>query len=177
MSTDPSGWFTVIDTSNNGELSLKEIIEGLKISVNLDWRRIELDSARLFSRWDTDGNGEVSYEEFIENVFPYLQRHYPGAYLAPVSPPDISQHPQTWFEYWDEDGSMSLEKGEIVRALIKTFRLTNGPDLARNIADTLDSIWCIFDTDGSGSIEMDEFLTPDGLCDSILASLSLHRGL
>jgi hypothetical protein len=70
---------------------------------------------------------------------------------------------------------MSLEKDEIVRALIKTFRMTYGAILAREIAETLDAIWVIFDHDGSGSIEMDEFISRDGLCDTILASLAMQR--
>ena len=70
---------------------------------------------------------------------------------------------------------MALEKDELVRALIKTFRMSYGPILAREIADALDAVWPFFDTDGSGSIEMDEFVSRDGLCDTILASMSQQR--
>lgn len=161
--------------SSNGQLSLKEVIEGLKISVDLDWRRIESDSDRLFRRWDADNSGEISYTEFTEGLLPYLQRHYPSAYRAPGVAPDITRQSREWFQYWDEDGSMSLERDEIARALIKTFRMTYGPILMGEISQTLDAIWGIFDQDGSGSIEIDEFISPDGLCDTILASLAFHQ--
>ena len=38
---------------------------------------------------------------------------------------------------------------------------------------TIDAIWPIFDTDGNGSIDRDEFLQPgDGLADTIIAEMS-----
>jgi len=70
---------------------------------------------------------------------------------------------------------MALEKDELVRALIKTFRMSYGPLLAREIDGALEAVWPLFDSDGSGSIEMDEFVVRDGLCDTILASLALQR--
>ena len=37
---------------------------------------------------------------------------------------------------------------------------------------TLTSIWGIFDTDGSGQIERQEFLQADGLADTIAATVA-----
>ena len=88
-------------------------------------------------------------------------------------PPDIARLPREWFHYWDEDGSQSLEKDELIRALIKTFRFTQGPELLRDLSDTVNAIWPIFDTDGNGCIDMEEFIMNDGLRDTILASLSI----
>ena len=37
---------------------------------------------------------------------------------------------------------------------------------------TIEAVWCIFDEDGSGCIERDEFLRPgDGLADTIIATV------
>ena len=36
---------------------------------------------------------------------------------------------------------------------------------------TIDAMWPIFDTDNSGSIEMDEFVHPDGLANTIIATM------
>ena len=79
---------------------------------------------------------------------------------------------EAWYAYWDEDGSGSLEKEEVVRALLKTLKITADQARVQQMRSTVDAIWPIFDSDGSGSIERDEFLLPgDGLADMILATL------
>jgi len=35
---------------------------------------------------------------------------------------------------------------------------------------TVKAVWPLFDLDGSGSIDLDEFCSPDGLGDTIIAS-------
>jgi hypothetical protein len=46
------------------------------------------------------------------------------------------------------------------------------PDQVTEMRSTVQAIWSIFDTDGSGSIERGEFLRPnEGLADTILATL------
>ena len=74
--------------------------------------------------------------------------------------------------------SGTLEKGEVVRALVKTLCAPGEgvdvpPDVRsiQTMRSTIDAIWPIFDTDGSGSIERLEFLKPaDGLADTIIAT-------
>ena len=88
--------------------------------------------------------------------------------------PDIMRDKEAWYRYWDEDNSNALDKEEVVRALLKTFRMTNDQQrvLMRN---TIDAIWGIFDDDESGVIEREEFLKPnDGLADTIIATLGLE---
>ena len=76
-----------------------------------------------------------------------------------------------WFRYWDDDHSASLEKEELLRALVHTFKLGKDYERLQTIRSTLDAIWPMFDTDGSGSIEMEEFLGADGLANTIVATI------
>ena len=96
--------------------------------------------------------------------------------------PDIRQDRQAWFRFFDEDGSGSLDKEEVTRGLVKSFRLADSGSrasgsaqaphtLIREFKDLVDCVWPCFDTDGSGDIEQNEFLAPgDGLADAIIAS-------
>ena len=60
----------------------------------------------------------------------------------------------------------------MVRALLKTLQVTHDPVAVTQMRGTIDAVWCIFDDDGSGSIERDEFLRPgDGLADTIIATV------
>ena len=36
-------------------------------------------------------------------------------------PPALARHPDAWFAHWDEDGSGTLDKQEVTRALVKTL--------------------------------------------------------
>jgi Ca2+-binding EF-hand superfamily protein len=168
---NPAEWFRMIDVDGNGVLSASEITEALKLVLNLDYTRIEAESAALFRRWDSDGNHGIDLNEFIGGVLPYLRRHYPGA--VPEEPPDIRANPRSWFEYWDEDHSGALAKEEVIRALIKTFHIHEVPEL-RALSDVVSAVWCIFDDDGSGEIDEEEFLRRDGLCETLVASLGFR---
>lgn len=87
-------------------------------------------------------------------------------------PPLINSTKSQWFHFFDEDKSMSLDRGEVVRALIKTFKFQQRDDIASQIRSNLDAIWCIFDHDGSGTIEMNEFIQADGLADTIIVTVA-----
>lgn len=104
-------------------------------------------------------------------MLPYLQSKYPHNPRPP--PPDISKDKLGWFTYWDEDRSGQLDKSEVARALIKTLRLLNIDRSA--LTATIDDIWPIFDTDGSGQISMQEFCATDGLADTICAQVAMEN--
>ena len=66
--------------------------------------------------------------------------------------------------YWDEDENGSLDKEEVTRALLKTLGLTSDQERVQQMRAAVEAIWPIFDTDGSQSIDRDEFLKAgDGL--------------
>ena len=61
-----------------------------------------------------------------------------------------------------------------MRALLKTFRMTTDPARVQMMRGTIDAVWPIFDDDGSGSVDREEFLRPnEGLADTIVATLGL----
>ena len=60
----------------------------------------------------------------------------------------LQERKREWFGYWDEDHSESLEKDELVRALVHTFGLGKDYDKLSALRGTLDAMWCIFDEDG-----------------------------
>ena len=50
--------------------------------------------------------------------------------------------------------------------------VAQAPAKVQMMRGTVDAIWPIFDDDGSGSIERDEFLRPgEGLADTIIATV------
>ena len=71
--------------------------------------------------WDRDGSGAVEQDELFL-LIEYMRSHLPRPQEAAV--PDITSNSSAWFEHFDEDGSGSLEKGELTRALIKTFHVS-----------------------------------------------------
>jgi Ca2+-binding EF-hand superfamily protein len=169
--TDPRGWFMAIDTDGNGVLTYEEVSEGLKTVLPIDWRKIESDTDKYWMRWDRDGNGVITLEEFQEKangMIEYLNEHF----RPPTNRvcPDIRTHPNDWFQYWDEDHSGSLDKGEVRRALIKTLRLFHVS--VESVTEILEAIWPIFDHDMSGTISMTEFSARDGLADTIISTLN-----
>ncbi len=169
---NPEAWFRFVDYDGNGSLSYDEIMDGLKSQLKLDWRKIEMDIDGLWTKWDGDRSNSVSMAEFLDpvnGVIAYLKTHY--APTAPTRPmPDIRKDKRGWFEYWDEDRTGSLDKSEVCRALIKTFRQLNIDRHA--VSGTLDVIWPIFDEDNSGHIELGEFCSRDNLADTIIAQLT-----
>lgn len=72
--------------------------------------------------------------------------------------PDMRMDKDGWYRYWDEDNDGTLDREEVVRALLKTLKLTSDQARVRQMRETIAEIWPIFDTDGSGSIDREEFL-------------------
>lgn len=170
VKVDVEAWFRHIDKDNDGALAYQEIIDGLKEQLALDWARVEADVDRLWPSWDHDRNGKVSLEEFANprtGVVVYLTSHYPMAPRA--NPPDITKDKAAWFRFWDEDHSQSLDKDEITRALIKTFRLYHITSAV--VMEIVNVLWPMFDSDGSGKIDLREFCAPDNLGDTLIAQL------
>lgn len=99
----------------------------------------------------------------IELLKPMLSS---GTDAAPAPVPDLRADPEGWFRHYDRDGN-GLEKHEVIEAVCETFR---GAHRA-NVLDIVNGMWTSFDPDGSGAISLSEFLKPDGLRDTLVASL------
>merc|ERR1712146_606364 len=101
----------------------------------------------------------------------FIRSHFAGGGSRPV--PSIQTDRNGWYDYFDEDGSGTLEKEEVVRALIKTFNLGTDVRELTKMRDTINVVWSLFDDDGSGEIDRDEFLRAgEGLADTIVATLN-----
>jgi Ca2+-binding EF-hand superfamily protein len=71
---------------------------------------------------------------------------------------DNSDKGRAWFDNFDFDKSGKLEKGEVTTALVKTF-LGSHQVKREQIVSIIDGIWDMIDSDGSGSIDFEEFQT------------------
>jgi Ca2+-binding EF-hand superfamily protein len=167
-------FFDDIDLDGNGKLSFEEITDGLKATLPLDFRNIECDVDKFWQKWDGDRNGHICEKEFLDTSngpMIYINQSFKLRELRTNPPPLNRSNKELWFKYWDEDNSSSLDKGEVIRALVKTFKFQHRDDIASQIRLTLDNVWFIFDLDGSGHIEMSEFVRSDGLADTIIATI------
>jgi hypothetical protein len=85
---------------------------------------------------------------------------------------------EAWYHHWDKDNNNSLDKEEVVRAIVKTFDLSSD-DLPtiQNVRNYLEGVWCIWDEDGNNVIDCEEFMQEEdedhsgGLGDTLIASL------
>eukprot|EP01039_Chlorochromonas_danica_P007076 gene7076-7826_t len=172
LQVDGRQWFEFMDKDRDGSLHYQELLNGLKEQLVLDWRRVEMDVDRLWPTWDKDRSGKISYEEFAHptsGVVAYLSANYPERPTPRNDPPDITKNKSTWFDYWDEDRSGNLDRDELTRAFIKTFKLYHIP--FQTVLNAVDVLWPMFDFDGSGRIDKREFTMSDGLGDTIVAQL------
>lgn len=175
--THPREWFRVVDIDGDGKLSRKEVAEVLKAQLPIDNALLDVvvedPQNELWQRWDSDGSGFVDENELMKpgGLVQYVAQVF-AAVGRPPAIPDIAVNKDTWFEFFDEDHSGSLDKEEVMRALVQTLRLGQDFERLEAVRNTVDAVWPIFDTDGSGTIEKDEFLTPnDGLADMIIATV------
>jgi len=173
--TDPEGWFRAVDIDGDGRLSTLEVVECLKAQLPVDNAGLDAAAADpnhwMWQQWDSDRSGFIERSELLQPNG--LAAYVRSAFAKPEQrgPPDIRDK-EAWYSFWDEDGSGSLEKEEVVRALLKTLKLTHDPKQVQMMRGTIDAIWGVFDDDGSGSIEKGEFLRPgDGLADTIIATV------
>ena len=101
---------------------------------------------------------------------PICRRAY--HHVKEVSDPRVNA--KKFFNDIDLDGNGKLSFEEITDGLKATLPLdfrNIDDDIASQIRLTLDNVWFIFDLDGSGHIEMSEFVRPDGLADTIIATI------
>jgi len=170
------GWFKFVDFDHDEKLSKQEVLEALKAAVPVDpVLLMERMPNQWKSEWDKNKDGTICIEEFVspQGLLAYVEANIPPP--QSVSAPALSEgSKEGWFRFWDVDRSNSLEREEVVRALIKTFRLSEDLASVAQMREIIDATWAIFDTDGSGSVEMGEFCMRDGLGDTVIATQRRH---
>jgi len=163
-------WFTIVDADGNGSLSPVELIEALKTQLPVDWKKLEEQMVPgMWAQFDPDGDGGITFDELVRpnGVITWIKKTFPHRDRPPC-PPITSK--DEWFSYWDEDDSAELDQAEAVRALSKTFKLSHDLARVRTIRETVAAVWMMFDTDGGGGIDREEFVKRDGFADTIIAS-------
>jgi hypothetical protein len=146
------------------------VVEVLKALLAVDYKELERNADYLWPRWDTDQSGELDFNELCGKggLLMYVRSHF--ARKRRASPPLLSMsNLEDFFTYWDEDGNGTLELEEIVRAVVKTLKLS--PSTISFVRDYLKSIWPQVDPDNSGEVDLQEFKQRDGLGEMLVASL------
>merc|ERR1712146_344894 len=72
----------------------------------------------MWQQWDSDSSGYIERNELLDpqGLAAYVRSAFARS-SADAGPPDI-RNKDAWYEFWDEDHSGSLEKEEVVRALL-----------------------------------------------------------
>ena len=167
-------WFRLCDANGRGKLSQSEILSVIRAQLPVDWRKFAHDLPKIWPTWDELGEGFVDKEALVRapgGLLEYVSKHYPGRMRNYEHVPHVTEKVK-WFAYWDEDDSGSLEKDEVVRALIKTFGIQSDVEHVQDVRSVVENIWCVFDATDSGGITSDEFLVEDGLGDAIIAAFA-----
>jgi len=176
---NPRDWFAVCDVDFGGELDAYEVVEALGCVLPVNRHKLEKNVKAHWHEWDPDGDGTITLEEFIKpggGLKDWLMKHMgmlkADATGKPDTVPSIDRNPREWFHYWDRDGSATLEKDEVVRALIRTFcRTENGdPHLAaaHDMREVASSLWQSLGYSPFDTVGFEEFMRPYGLMDQFL---------
>merc|ERR1712048_1378852 len=130
---------------------------------------------KMYPLFDPNGDGKIEYGEMMapHGLFYQVRRMYRSARSMQKFIPDIKSDKEAWFRYWDEDGSGTLSREEVLRSLVKTFNLNADLERLQALRGVLDALWYLFDPDGSGDIDMAEFCKGEvGLGDTLILNLS-----
>lgn len=179
LAKDPRDWFAVCDVDFGGELDAYEVVEALGTVLPVNRHKLEKNVKAHWHEWDPDGDGTITLQEFImpgRGLKDWIMSHL-GMLKADSAPkpntvPSIDRNPREWFHYWDRDGSGTLEKDEVARALIRSFcRDDNGnPHLpaAHDMREIANSLWATCGYSPFDAVSFEDFVRPFGLLDQFL---------
>ena len=95
----------------------------------VDWRKLEENLPDMWHTWDRDGDGTLGFDElmhpvngllaFVRSAFGKGGGGGGGAGGGDAAAPDLRTQALAWFDYFDEDHGGTLDKDEVVRAIIK----------------------------------------------------------
>eukprot|EP01059_Diplonema_ambulator_P029305 TRINITY_DN48651_c0_g1_i1.p1 TRINITY_DN48651_c0_g1~~TRINITY_DN48651_c0_g1_i1.p1 ORF type:complete len:256 (+),score=44.98 TRINITY_DN48651_c0_g1_i1:48-815(+) len=166
--TSAEKWFEMTDTDGNGDLSFREVTDVVRATCNISDADADNIIKGKWADFDKDGNQGIQWEEF-STLLTFIFENLPENLKVEV--PSITEDKEKWFKFWDEDGSGSLDKDELARALIKTFK-KDAIVKVSEIQEILECVWPLFDPNGDNTISLDEFLQKGGLANAIVTSLN-----
>ena len=170
---DPNAWFAAVDADGDGKLSPSEVVEVLARSSRATGEPSGAGSAPTSSDVGTPtAMGSSSVGRWSDPEVSSTS----SAATSPATPPPAPRLPPSpragrVVSTLDEDRSGTLDKDEVTRALLKTFRLRDDLRQVREIRGVVDAVWSLFDADGDGRVDRNEFLARDGLAETIVASV------
>lgn len=179
LARDPREWFAICDIDFGGELEEVEVIEALGAILPVSRHKLTKSVRAHWHEWDPDGDGTITMQEFVaperglrDWILKNLSQLRVDLQPLPGMVPSIDRNPREWFHYWDRDASGTLEKEEVIRALIRTFcRNENGRPVLQNAHDMREcanSLWEGLGYRPFDGIGFEEFVRPYGLCDQFL---------
>lgn len=179
LARDPRDWFAVCDVDFGGELDVYEVVEALGCVLPVNRHKLEKNVKAHWHEWDPDGDGTITLQEFIQPqrglkdwIVGHLSMLITDGAQKQGAVPSIDRNPREWFHYWDRDASLSLEKDEVVRALVRTFcRDDNGtPSLAQawDMREIAEGLWLSLGYQPFDAVHFQEFVRPYGLLDQFL---------
>mmetsp|Transcript_30151 Transcript_30151/g.54818 ORF Transcript_30151/g.54818 Transcript_30151/m.54818 type:complete len:457 (-) Transcript_30151:131-1501(-) len=176
---DPREWFAACDIDFGGELEEQEVIEALGAILPVNRHKLSKSVRAHWHEWDPDGDGTITLQEFVaperglrDWILKHLHQFRVDLQPLPSAVPSLDRNPREWFHYWDRDANGSLDKEEVVRALIRTFcRNENGRPVLQNAHDMREcaaSLWEGLGYRPFDIIGFEEFVRPYGLMDQFL---------
>ncbi|KAJ8612700.1 hypothetical protein CTAYLR_008951 [Chrysophaeum taylorii] len=183
---DPRAWFDLLDVDGEGRIEAEDVLATLKSQLAVREEELEANWDKIWDRFDLDHSGSLSYDELVDpdrGLLAVIKQLSPSldedleATSAPrvedrhAAAPDLTKDKEGWFEYWDDDGSGSLDEGELVRALVHSFDKRGRREEVRAITEIVHALLAACDVEGDGLISRDEFLAPNaGLADVIIGN-------
>jgi len=173
----PEDFFEMLGDENK-HLSKDDVQLALNAILPISSGRIAMDVKLEWCKWDPENRGYITIEQAKESICHYVARkiHLPRFQKGAI--PDISkpENPGLWFDYWDWDNRGRLAKHEIARAMLKTFsQLLQGKrgqmKIKQMCQTLLVDIWPILSLKDSRYIELDEFISEDGLAHLLMQLL------
>merc|ERR1712124_183560 len=177
---DPRGWFTICDADFGGSLDREEVMDALGTVLPIERQKLEKAIKNHWHEWDPDGDGSISLQEFLSpnrGLKEYIMKHLgelkkDSVKARPDEVPNLDTHPREWFEYWDKDGSGTLERDEAIRAMIKSFCLTTWGEpvlqMAHDMREVAVNLWTELGYHEFDSVNFDEFIKPYGFADTFV---------
>lgn len=177
--SDPRMWFQLCDADLTGSLDKDEVLEGLISVIPVERSRLEKAINENWSTWDPDGDGVIGMAEFVHpktGLKSFLMSNYnilkKEEHIDHSQIPPLDSQPKEWFDYWDYNKNGTLERIELMRALVKTFCVTAwGDPVVRRSLDISELALNLWDTLGykpRDKLSFEEFMRPYGLADQVI---------